>query len=55
MELLKDKETKNIKGGGQISAGVVVIVTGVISAILGFIDGFSNPTSCNARRYSYYN
>ena len=55
MELLKDSETKKINGGGQISAGIIVIITGLVSTFLGFIDGYSNPMSCNARRYSYFN
>lgn len=55
MELLHDNETKKINGGGQISAGAIVIITGLISGFLGFIDGITNPLSCNARRYSYFN
>ena len=55
MELLKDKETRKIQGGGNVSAGFIVIMTGIISAFLGFVDGYSNPMSCNARRYSYFN
>ena len=55
MELLKDKDTKKVNGGGQASAGFIVMITGLISAFLGFVDGYSNPMSCNARRYSYFN
>ena len=55
MELLKDNESlKCIGGGVSITSSVVVIITGVLSAILGFIDGISNPIRCNGYR-SYYN
>jgi len=56
MELLKEKESLACKGGAATSIGgsIVVLVTGIFSAILGFIDGFSNPIRCNGYR-SYYN
>lgn len=43
---LENEELENVKGGGLTLWGAVGIVTGVIF-VIGVIDGFVRPLSCN--------
>lgn len=43
---LEDEELKKVNGGGLSLWGAIGIVTGVIF-VIGVIDGFVRPLSCN--------
>lgn len=45
MKELTNKEMLEVTGG--IKAYVGAIIAGVVTFILGIIDGYSNPKSCN--------
>ena len=43
--MLKDKELKEIQGGG-ISVGAGLFIGGVIAFLIGVIDGYVRPLAC---------
>lgn len=46
MRELTKEELKNINGGISIT-GKLLLVGGIISFIIGVIDGFTRPLKCN--------
>ena len=47
MFLIKDQELLNIRGG-QVSWGMIgLFVGGIITFIIGVIDGYKRPLKCN--------
>lgn len=47
MKVLNEQEMLECNGGAKLSAGVVGLVVGIVSFILGIIDGYTNPKKCN--------
>lgn len=47
MKVLSNEEMLEYNGGIKLYTGYVGIAAGVISFILGFIDGYTNPKKCN--------
>lgn len=45
MEKISNNELKNIKAGA-IRWGIIGIIGGVITFIVGVIDGYTNPSKC---------
>ena len=50
MQVLKANEAISYNGGGKITTGIAVIITGVVVFVMGIIDGLTNPKKCNVGR-----
>lgn len=48
MNLISEKEKKNIKGGA-VNWAVLAGIGGLISFVAGILDGYVNPKRCNNR------
>lgn len=47
--VLKDNEAQKYYGGGKVAVVIGAAIAAIGTFILGFIDGYTNPKSCNAR------
>lgn len=45
MKKIEEKKLKQIKGGFNVTIGIAIGV--VVTFLLGVIDGYVRPTSCN--------
>lgn len=45
MKIIKNEELKTIKAGA-IHWGVVGLIAGIITFVVGVIDGYTNPSKC---------
>lgn len=45
MKTLNESELKNINAGA-IKWGIVAAIGGIVTFIMGVLDGFTNPTKC---------
>lgn len=48
--LINNEDAIKCQGGGKISLGIVTMLSAIGSFVLGFIDGFTNPKTCNISR-----
>jgi len=46
MKTLNKEQLNSINGGG-ISIGVGLVIGGIVSFLLGLIDGYARPIKCN--------
>lgn len=46
MKVLNNDEMLEYNGGIKLYTGYVAVIAGVVSFILGFIDGYTNPQKC---------
>lgn len=46
MTMLNNVELNNIRGGG-IGAGVISLIAGLITFVIGVVDGYVRPLKCN--------
>ena len=50
MVILNEKESVTYTGGAKITAGVAILITSIVSFVMGLFEGFSNPKACNNGR-----
>ena len=50
MVILNDKESTLYTGGAKITTGAAILITSIVSFVLGLFNGFSNPKACNNGR-----
>ena len=50
MVILNEKESVALKGGAKITASAAILITSIVSFVLGLFEGFSNPKACNNGR-----
>lgn len=43
--MIEEKELKAINGGG-ISVGIGIVIGGIVTFLIGLIDGYVRPLSC---------
>lgn len=48
--LLNDGELLKIKGGGALTTTLLAVLGGLITLLIGVIDGYMNPLKCNIRK-----
>ena len=46
MKILNDAEAMNYSGGFHLTKGIIALIGGIGTFILGIIDGLSNPQRC---------
>ena len=47
IEIIKEKDLENIKGGATITVWTGVIITAIVVFLSGVIEGITNPKNCN--------
>ncbi len=48
MQILNDYELSNIQGGSfSLGVGIALFIGGLITFVIGVIDGFVRPLKCN--------